>query len=241
MTGMHDHRTGKMIRAVMYTLIALSAILYSAVLGGAAEVVYSWHNTDGGNEEKNIALTFDDGPHPVYTPEILDILSEYGVRATFFTIGENVEYYNDIIGMEAAAGHEIGNHTYSHMNLKKLPYQSVCREIERTERAIYETIEYRTRLLRPPEGAFGNNVCLAAAELDYTVICWSVDTRDWAHTPVADIVDNVLSSVKGGDIILFHDYVSGESPTPEALRIIIPELISRGYNFVTVSELMNLR
>lgn len=238
---MRDYGVIRIIKVIAYFCIALSVAAYTCVCVGAAEVVYSWHSTDDGNEAKNIALTFDDGPHPVYTPEILDILSEYGVRATFFTIGENVEYYNDLIELEAAAGHEIGNHTYSHLNLKKLPYQSVCSEIERTERAIYETIEYRTRLLRPPEGAFGNNVCLAAADLDYTVICWSVDTRDWAHTPVADIVDNVLSSLKGGDIILFHDYVSGESPTPEALRIIIPELILRGYNFVTVSELMNLR
>lgn len=216
--------------------VVLALIFLTMQPASAAEVVYSWRTND-----KNIALTFDDGPHPVYTPEILDILEEYGVKATFFTIGQNVEWYNDVFQMEYAAGHEIGNHTYSHLNLRKLPYKAVCREIERAENLVYESVEYRTRLLRPPEGAFGNDLCKAAAELDYTVICWSVDTLDWAHTPSDKIAENVLSSVKGGDIILFHDYIASDSPTPEALRMIIPALLEEGYNFVTVSELLNLK
>lgn len=211
--------------------ILLTGLLILPV--SSADVVYSWKTND-----KTIALTFDDGPHPVHTPEILDILEEYGIKATFFTIGTNVEQYNDVFRMEYAAGHEIGNHTYSHRNLRKLPYAEVCREIERSEECVYETVEYRTRLLRPPEGAFGDALCKAAAELDYTVICWSVDTRDWAHTPAVEIAENVLSTVKGGDILLFHDYVAGDSPTPEALRMVIPALIEDGYTFVTVSELL---
>ncbi len=199
----------------------------------SADVVYSWKTND-----KTVALTFDDGPHPVHTPEILDILEEYGVKATFFTIGVNVEQYNDVFRMVYDAGHEIGNHTYSHRNLRKLPYASVCGEIERAEEAVYETVEYRTRLLRPPEGAFGDDLCRAASEMDYTVICWSVDTMDWAHTPATEIAESVLSTVKGGDILLFHDFVAGASPTPEALRMVIPALIEDGYTFVTVSELL---
>ncbi len=227
-------RLNKLLRSALYTVSALLFFIPQTVCG--AEVVYSWHTND-----KNIALTFDDGPHPVYTPEILDILEEYGIKATFFTIGQNVEWYNDVFRMEYAAGHEIGNHTYSHLNLRQLPYKSVCREIEQAENLVYESVEYRTRLLRPPEGAFGNDLCKAAAELDYTVICWSVDTLDWAHTPSDRIVQNVLENVKGGDIILFHDYISGDSPTPEALRTIIPALLDEGYRFVTVSELLNLK
>lgn len=186
-----------------------------------------------------MALTFDDGPSPVYTEEILGILAEYGVRATFFVVGENAERYGDLIRAEYEAGHEIGNHTYSHQNLRKLTETETVREIERTERAVYENLEVRTRLLRPPGGIFGEALCKAALALDYTVVCWSVDTRDWAHTPVNAIVENVLSSVKEGDIILFHDQVGGKpSPTPEALRILIPALLNEGYEFVTVSELI---
>lgn len=227
-------RHKKLTLLVVLALLCVVPHFTQTVRG--AEVVYSWH-TNG----KNIALTFDDGPHPVYTPEILDILEEYGIRATFFTVGENVEWYNDVFRMEYEAGHEIGNHTYLHLNLRKLPYSSVCREIEQTEKLIYETVEYRTRYLRPPGGAFGNDMCRAAADMDYTVICWSVDTLDWAHTPSDKIAENVLENVKGGDIILFHDYVSGDSPTPEALRMIIPALLDEGYRFVTISELLNLK
>ena len=226
-------RLNKLLKSVSAVLL-LTFWIPQKVLG--AEVVYSWHTND-----KNIALTFDDGPHPVYTPEILDILEEYGIKATFFTIGQNVEWYNDVFRMEYEAGHEIGNHTYSHLNLRRLPYPEVCREIEQAENLVYETVEYRTRLLRPPEGAFGHDLCKAASEMDYTVICWSVDTLDWAHTPSETIVRNVLENVKGGDIILFHDYISGDSPTPDALREIIPALLDEGYRFVTVSELLNLR
>ena len=200
----------------------------------AADVVYSWNS-----QEKKIALTFDDGPHPVHTPEILEILAEYGVRATFFVIGQNLEYYGDLLKCEVEAGHEIGNHTYSHRNLRSLAAVEIQREISDTENAVYDCANYRTKLLRPPEGKLGEEICRTAQESNYTVVCWSVDTRDWAHTSTEEIVNHVLSSVEGGDIILFHDFVSGESPTPEALRQIIPVLLKEGYEFVTVSELMD--
>ena len=213
------------------TLFLTLAILLSFV--SASDVIYSWHDN-----KKEIALTFDDGPHPRYTPEILEILREYGIKATFFVIGQNIEWYDGIIQMEFEEGHEIGNHTYSHLNLKTLPYSEVCAEIEEAEALIGEKIECRPRLLRPPGGMLGDDLVRAARDEDYTLVCWSIDTLDWAHTPSEKIAENVLSSVRGGDIILLHDYVSGKSPTPDALRIIIPELIARGYTFVTVSELI---
>jgi len=219
----------------------ISLILASVLLlctpvsaSGREDVVYSWHCAD-----KRIALTFDDGPHPTQTPEILDILREYGIRATFFVIGQNAEWYGDCLSMVYAEGHEIGNHSFSHANLTEAGYDGVCREIDEAERLIGERIEYRPHLLRPPGGQIGEDLYRAAGERDYTVVCWSVDTLDWAHTPPEVIAENVLTNAEGGDIILFHDYISGESPTPAALRVIIPKLLERGYRFVTVSELMN--
>ena len=214
-------------------VIFVLAILLVCVHVSASDVVYSWNSS-----EKKIALTFDDGPHPIYTNEILEILEEYGVKATFFVIGQNLNFWGDLITQEAAMGHEIGNHTYSHSNLKNLCENDIKREIMEAENAVLEYTSVRPRLLRPPEGKVCDTVCRIAAEGDYTVVCWSIDTRDWDHTSVDNIVNNVLSSVEVGDIILFHDFVSGKSPTPEALRRIIPALLSEGYEFVTVSELI---
>jgi len=191
------------------------------------------------NETKKIALTFDDGPHPKYTPEILSVLDEYGIKATFFVVGQNVGYYPDLVKAEVDSGHEVGNHTYSHANLRKEQYETVCSEINRTERLIYENTDFRSRLLRPPEGVFSQAVCDAAADCDYTIVLWSIDTRDWAHNPAEAIAEEILSDVRGGDIILFHDFIARDSPTVEALRLIIPELLSRGFKFVTVSELLS--
>ncbi len=218
----------------LFTAVLAFCILPVTVLAGD-NVLYSWHP----NESKKIAITFDDGPHPVYTPEILSILAEYGVRATFFVVGENAEWYPELVRRELAEGHEIGNHTYSHANLRKSGYDTVLTEILDMENAVYENAEYRCHLLRPPGGLYGDPVCHAAEMLDYHVILWSIDTRDWAHTPQKTIVNMVLDQVKSGDIILFHDYIGGgDSPTPDAIRQIIPALLARGYRFVTVSELI---
>jgi len=210
------------------------ALLCSIPAGAENQVLFS---CDAG-ETKQIALTFDDGPHPVYTREILDILAEYGIRATFFVIGQNAEWFPALVQEELAAGHEIGNHTYHHANLRTVQYETVLHEILDMENAVWENVECRPHLLRPPGGLYGEDVCRAAAALDYTVILWSIDTRDWDHPSVEQIVENVLGNVEGGDIILFHDYVSGVSPTPEALRKIIPVLLAEGYEFVTVSEML---
>lgn len=214
-------------------LSAAVSFIFCISVSASSDVVYSMHTND-----KTIALTFDDGPHPRYTAEILDILGEYDIKATFFTIGQNVDLYSDVVKELYAAGHEIGNHTYTHSNMKFLTEEKISSEINDTENAVYGNIAYRTKLLRPPGGMLCDTVCKVAEEKGYTIVCWSVDTLDWAHTPSNEIVNHVLSSVKGGDIILFHDFVSGESTTIDALKIIIPTLLEEGYRFVTVSELI---
>ena len=222
-------------KKALFLLGLLFLIPQTVCADGQVKDVYIFCNTGG---EKKIALTFDDGPHPAYTREILDILEDYGIRATFFLIGVNAEQYPDLVQAELAAGHEIGNHTYRHSNLQKEAYDAVRCEIQEMEDALGKYTENRPHLFRPPGGLYCDEVCRAAADLDYTVILWSVDTRDWAHTSVEDIVENVMTNVDSGDIILFHDFVSGQSPTPEALRRILPELLSQGYEFVTISELL---
>ena len=221
--------------ALILVIIMLCHSVYSVPFTRTDDgAVFSWHR----NSANKIALTFDDGPHPRYTSEILDILDEYDIKATFFVVGENAGKYPELISREINCGHEIGNHTYSHANLKSSKTASIINELSKTQEVIYEVEEYRTKLLRPPEGKYSTELKRVASKYDYKIVLWTVDTRDWAHTPVSDICNNVIKNVKSGDIILFHDFISGDSPTPAALRLIIPKLLDMGFTFVTVSELI---
>jgi peptidoglycan/xylan/chitin deacetylase (PgdA/CDA1 family) len=192
----------------------------------------------GNPNSMKIALTFDDGPHPYKTDAVLDILARYGIRATFFVVGENVSYYPEPLKRAVALGHEIGNHTYHHTLLSKSCEQSTAEEIEKTEEIIFRTAGYRTKLFRPPEGAYSECSLNVVKSKDYRVILWTVDSRDWENTSAETMVTNALSNVKGGSILLFHDYMGKRSNTLEAIEILIPKLLSRGYKFVTVSELL---
>ncbi len=191
-------------------------------------------------EEKVVALTFDDGPHYKYTEEILDILKKHDVRATFFTVGENALKFPDLIDRELKEGHEVANHTYSHRHMAKLKEDELVFEILEWENAVYCHNEYTSQLFRPPEGVLTKDEQEIVDRLGYDVILWSIDTRDWEHTSSERIVTSVTKNVTGGSIILFHDFVSGKSPTPAALESLIPKLKEMGYDFVTVSRLQDL-
>jgi peptidoglycan/xylan/chitin deacetylase (PgdA/CDA1 family) len=192
------------------------------------------------NEQMKIALTFDDGPHPRYTPQILDILDEFGIKATFFIIGINAENYPDTVMEVIKRGHEIGNHTYTHPHVSGIDSDKLKNEIERCESMVYGLTDYKTKLFRPPEGMIDTDVKSVIHTLDYKVLLWDIDTRDWAHTPAEEIAENVIKNINAGDIILMHDYVSYNSPTPEAVRIFVPKLLEMGYKFVVASELIGL-
>ncbi len=190
------------------------------------------------NTSMKIALTFDDGPHPKLTPRILEILNKYHIHATFFIVGENAEHYPDLIGKILEGGHEIGNHTYTHEKVKASSYSGMKREFELCETAIYEISEYKTKLLRPPEGFLDNKIKSISKEMDYNVILWNIDTKDWAHTSPKEICRNVTENISPGSIILMHDYISYNSPTAEALELFIPKLLEMQYRFVVVSDLI---
>ena len=188
---------------------------------------------------KKIALTFDDGPHAVYTAEILSILNEYKIKGTFFVVGQNAEEHPSLVKQASEEGHEIGNHTFSHRKFDRMGEEELLREIASCESAIAGFSESPVRLIRPPEGQMSDTMGRVIGSLDYRVILWDVDTRDWAHTPPETITRHILDTVKPGDIILMHDFIGYDSPTPEALRRVIPALLERGYRFVTVGELMD--
>ncbi|MDF2719194.1 MAG: chitooligosaccharide deacetylase [Paenibacillus sp.] len=196
-------------------------------------------------EEKVIALTFDDGPDPVDTPAILELLRQYEAKATFFVVGQRVEKYPALAQREAAEGHEIANHTYSHkyMNKRKLSADQIEDEIIKTERSILQATGQKPYLFRPPGGYYNEQVVSASKKSGYKVVMWSwhQDTEDWNTPGIGKIVNKVLKNARNGDIVLFHDYVEGKSQTVEALKQILPELKQRGFRFITVSELLTHR
>ena len=186
-----------------------------------------------------IALTFDDGPHPKITLEVLKVLEKHNVKATFFVIGQNVDLYKEQLVKIKENGHEIGNHTNTHKNLTVLNEAKIEEEILLCHQKVFDVLGYNMNIVRPPCGRLNKEVIDIIETLYYKTVLWSVDTNDWSHTNRNAIVKNVIKNVKGGDIILFHDYISGKYSTVEALDIIIPYLKKQGFEFVTVGELIN--
>ena len=219
----------------LFTLCLIITLLFAFCIPTSAESAVYQRNDKAG---KKVALTFDDGPHPIYTGRILDILEKYGVRATFFVIGRNIENYPEAFEAIAKSENEIGNHTYSHRNIGGMSDAQIRSEIALTDESIASHSSRRASVLRPPEGSFGKNLPRVSEEAGYDIVLWSIDTLDWAHTPAEKIVSSVLSRLGEGDIILMHDYTSGNSHTCEALELMIPRMLELGYEFVTVSELI---
>lgn len=182
-----------------------------------------------------IALTFDDGPHPIVTPRILHLLKQYNARATFFVLGNRVDSYPDVLRREYTEGHEIGNHSYNHASLSKLDAQEIAFQVQETDDRIAQLVPTAPVLLRPPYGAIGG---VGQETVQKPVVLWSVDAQDWKNRSGGAIASEVLGKVKDGDIILLHDLYAA---TADACEIILPALAAEGYQFVTVSELLEQR
>ena len=231
----HSREHSAIYRAIS---LFLALILLSTPILALEQVKNVYHCSH--TKEKVVALTFDDGPHPRYTKEILKLLDEYQLHATFFMIGENISNYPESARMVFEAGHEIGNHTDTHPSVRNIDAQTMEAEMRAAEKKILALTGEKPRLFRPPEGLCSHSICELAEKMDYSVILWTVDTRDWAGTPKDVMTNGVLKRVRGGDILLFHDYVSRRGHTLEALRKIIPAVLEAGYTFMTVSELLAL-
>lgn len=184
-------------------------------------------------QEKVVALTFDDGPDPNYTEQILDVLKEKNVKATFFVLGENVKLYPELLMQINKAGHEIGNHGYSHIYSTSL----TVRELVKTDEVIYDSLHQHTHYYRPPGGFVSKAVLQDVKAKGHVLTLWSIDSRDWRNPGVTRIVQNVVDSSFPGAIILLHDGGEKRQQTAEALKIIIDRLRNDGYRFVTLSEL----
>lgn len=203
---------------------------------GNADIDYKAVSASGGKQSdeltKKVALTFDDGPNPDYTPVLLDELKKRGVPVTFFVLGAEVEQYPELVRRASEDGHLIGVHSYKHVNLRQLSDQQAVEQVNRTNEAIHAACGQYASYIRPPYGCWKE-------DLDYEVqmveVLWDIDPRDWATTSADLVVQRVLQDVEENSIILLHD--ASESSVQAACRI-IDSLQSQGYSFVTVEELM---
>lgn len=186
---------------------------------------------------KVVALTIDDGPHSKTTPELLSVLKEKQVRATFFVLGANVALYPEVTKQTIADGHEIACHAYSHKRLNKLTSSEIKSEFERFEKSMQSVGAAKPLFFRPPDGAYNDGLVELAGQYGYTTILWSVDSGDWRRPSAEHVVEAVMRQVKPGSIILMHD---GQHPLPtaQAASVIIDKLRTEGYQFVSLSELM---
>lgn len=195
--------------------------------------------------EKLVALTFDDGPSPVWTPKILDALKKSGVKATFFMIGEHVEQYPEIARRVAAEGHEIGNHSYDHHVLIYYKMDELEKEIKDTERIIKNITGKTTVYFRPPKAWLTKEEKKKLKEMGYEIILWSLNSKDWVTFDDKYMIKYLVKNIRPGDIVLFHDSggvfkTEGGNRQETVLTIsrIAEKLREKGYNFVTVSELL---
>jgi peptidoglycan/xylan/chitin deacetylase (PgdA/CDA1 family) len=192
-----------------------------------------WYVDDAG--PMGIALTMDDGPHPVYTPQVLEILEKHGVKATFNMIGRQIGANLSLVREVSAAGHTITNHTWDHADLTHYTFAHVCSEIDRCNDALADANQHPT-IFRAPYGNWSKSVFQACAARDLRPVGWSVDPRDWdtAHVDTQQIVQNVLHHTHPHSIILEHDGGGVRSNTVAALKIFIPALLEKGYHFVAM-------
>lgn len=180
-----------------------------------------------------IALTIDDGPSPLYTPQVLRLLEKYRVTATFCMIGIEVDACRGVAREVAAAGHIVANHTWTHPDLAVLPGIAVADQMNRATAAIHKVTGRVPTLFRAPYGAWSPAVLQHCAQTGMTPLDWSVDPRDWSRPGVASIVRNILDNTRAGSIILEHDGGGDRSQTVAALKIVLPRLLAAGYHFRT--------
>jgi peptidoglycan/xylan/chitin deacetylase (PgdA/CDA1 family) len=187
---------------------------------------------------KEVAFTFDDGPHAVFTPDLISILVQYRIPATMFLVGTQAERFPYLVKQEQEAGLTIGDHTYHHFSLTKMPQQYVAAEIKGCGDVIQQITGKTPTLFRPPGGDYSPTIARIAGKLGYTTVMWTVDPGDFNKPAAAVVLARTLGKVSNGSILLFHD---GIPQTMEALPLIIDYLRANGYKIVSVDEMLRER
>lgn len=226
------------IALCVVSFLAIVGLLYLLCYGGFEGPVDWLMGTDphGDRDRPRVALTFDDGPHPVHTAPLLDALAELDAPATFFLVGRDVDANPALTARIAREGHELGNHTYEHRYLPLARSHTVAHELRSTDDAIRRATGIVPRLARPPWGGRSPKNVRVFQRLRKRLVLWDVNSFDWKGKPAPDVVDRVLSRARPGSIILMHEARDGGATTIEAVRLLVPALRARGFELVTVSR-----
>ncbi|MCJ8281873.1 MAG: polysaccharide deacetylase family protein [Rivularia sp. ALOHA_DT_140] len=194
----------------------------------------------GNPNSKTIALTFDDGPHPQYTPQLLKVLDDYQIKASFFWLGICVERFPHIAKQVYSRGHWIGLHGYYHHKFPLLSPNELKQSLEKTQTAIYQACNLspqKLRDIRPPNGLFSPQTLQLFQQWDYRPVMWSVVPEDWVRPGIPKVVERVMKNSRNGSLIVLHDGACGGQDVAETAQIIIPKLFEQGYSFVTIDTL----
>lgn len=232
--------------AAITVVIAAAAITLFTVFFDQAVIVRKFTIYRVNTEEKIVALTFDDGPSPMWTPQILDQLKEAGIKATFFMLGKHVEQYPEVARRVAREGHEIESHGYDHKVMVYYKIDELKKEINNTEKIIRDVTGQTTRYFRPPKAWLTDAEKQKIKEMGYGIVLWSLNSKDWVTFHDKQITSYILRYIRAGDIILFHDsggVFSTEGgnrmQTVKTIPRIARKLKEKGYRFVTISELLS--
>ncbi|AEF93214.1 polysaccharide deacetylase [Desulfotomaculum nigrificans CO-1-SRB] len=224
---------------IIYTLLTM-VFSFSLVLLDFRNIAMSNRNIlyRVNTSQKIVALTFDDGPDPRFTPDILDILQQYHCKATFFVVGQNLELHQNLVKRALAEGHEVGNHTMSHTNLHAIPQQAVFAEINNCSQSIAALTGVAPKFFRPPVGITNPSIEKTASNLGMVEVHWTVAIENQsAPTPEA-MARRVLERVRPGSIILLHDGRLDRSKTVQSLPLLLQGLDEKGYQAVTLTQLL---
>jgi peptidoglycan/xylan/chitin deacetylase (PgdA/CDA1 family) len=197
----------------------------------------------GDRNSKAIALTFDDGPHPQYTAQLLQVLDKFQIPASFFWLGVCVNRSPEIAKQIRDRGHWIGLHGYDHQNFPMLSPEQLRQSLEKTQAAIYNACNLHPeniRDVRPPNGLFTPGILDLLNQWNYRTVQWSVVPEDWVSPGVITVVQRVLKQVQNGSIIVLHDGFYGGQDVAATAQMLIPQLLEQGYNFVTIDTLWKM-
>lgn len=197
-------------------------------------------------DKKQVALTFDDGPSPDWTPKILDELKKSKLTATFFLVGCHVQKYPDIARRIVAEGHMIGNHGYAHTVMFYYTPEEIEQEIKYTEKIIFDITGVKTKIFRPPKAWLRKKIKDRIKSMGYNIVLWSLNSKDWVPFNHKYMTSYITRKIRNGDIFLFHD--SGNvfnreggdrSQTVKTISLLSRQLLAKGYEFVSIERLIN--